>query len=285
MKLYRNFATQSDIDEQYNAGASVEGYQQWMQWYQRSSAEYRKQTRHSVLAYGPTISESLEVYPAAVKKAPLVVFIHGGYWRSGAASDFSFVARGLNTAGYTVAVIDYALCPSVGIEEITRQSRASIAWLYRNAGQFNADPEKITVLGHSAGGQQVAMLLQTDWTGHYELPHDIITAAIPVSGLFDLRPLRHSYLQPVINLSHETVYTQSPLLQEIRSGVSRILVTVGALESDEFHRQSESYAERASAAGYDVDLWVQPDRHHFDVIAGLHDAESEFVNRICAIAG
>lgn len=283
MKLYRNFTTQAQIDAQYNAGASVDNYLEWMQWYQAKSKEYRADADYSVVAYGPTVSESLEIYPAASAASPLVVFIHGGYWRAGKASDFSLVAKGLNAIGCTVAVIDYALCPAVGIDEITRQSRSAIAWLYKNATRYNADPERIVVIGHSAGGQQVAMLLQTDWPAHYNLPENLIAAAVPVSGVFDLRPLRYSYLQPMLNLSVETIYAQSPLLQEFRKSGARILVTLGGSESKEFLRQSECYVDLASSVGCDIDLWVQDGKHHFDVIEGLYSGESEFIHRIRAI--
>jgi arylformamidase len=282
MKLYRAFRSQSEIDAQYNAGAGVPDFVDWMAWYQRTSEQTRRQLSGETHRFGPTVSEYAEVYPAASPGAPIALFIHGGYWRAGSARDFSFVASGLQARGFCVVVSNYALCPQVSVDEITRQSRALVAWLYQRAADFNGDGERIVAIGHSAGGQQVGMLLATDWQGDYELPADIIYAAVPISGVFDLRPLRYSYLQPTLSLSHETIARQSPAALPIRSS-AKILVTAGALESEEFRRQSAEYCEKVQAHGCDAQLWLQPECHHFNAIEGLHSPDSELLGRIAAL--
>ncbi len=282
MKLYRDFHSQSEIDAQYNASASVPDFADWMAWYQRSSEQTRSQLANDTHRFGPTVSEYAEIYPAARPGSPLALFIHGGYWRGGSARDFSFVAAGLHARGFCVAVSNYALCPQVTVDEITRQSRALVAWLYQRAADFNADRERIVAIGHSAGGQQVGMLLATDWQADYELPANIIHAAVPISGVFDLRPLRYSYLQPTLSLSHETIDRQSPLNLPVRSS-ARTLVTAGGGESDEFRRQSDQYCNRCCAQGLSAQLWLQPDRHHFNAIEGLYSPDSDLLERVVAL--
>ena len=205
--------------------------------------------------------------------AALLVFIHGGYWTWGTSKEFSLVACGPVARGVTVVVMNYSLCPKVAIAEITRQSRAVIAWLHREASKFNGDPSRIFVVGHSAGGQQVGMLGATDWHGEYGLPSNIIKGGIPISGIFDLHPLRYSYLQPKLLLTHEVILQQSPYFNIPRSGPP-LLVTFGGEESTEFHRQSTDYLEAWRANGLRGELLIQEAKHHYSAIEGLTDANS-----------
>ena len=141
-------------------------------------------------AYGPTPAETLDLFPSAAPGSPVVMFIHGGYWRALRSKEFSFVASGLVPHGITVAVMNYALCPTVTIAEITRQSHAAVAWLAENAWQFSGDPDHLFVAGHSAGGQQVGMLLGRTPRRPARRRAGAIKGGITISGLFDLRPLQ-----------------------------------------------------------------------------------------------
>ena len=96
-------------------------------------------------------AEHLDIFPAPQPEAPIMVFIHGGYWMMASSKEFSFVAKGMVSAGITTVVVNYELCPKVTIDEIVRQTRAAIAWVYQNAKSFGADPNRIYVSGHSAG--------------------------------------------------------------------------------------------------------------------------------------
>ena len=131
-----------------------------MDWYVRESAAARARLDCRLdVAYGSTPAETLDLFPSAAPGSPVVMFIHGGYWRALSSKEFSFVAGGLVPHGITVAVMNYALCPAVTIAEITRQSHAAVAWLAENAWRFSGDPTNLFAAGHSAGGQQVGMLL------------------------------------------------------------------------------------------------------------------------------
>jgi arylformamidase len=172
-----------------------------------------------------------------------------------------------------VVVTNYSLCPKVTISEITRQSRAVIVWLSQAAETYNGDPNRIFVCGHSAGGHQVGMLMATDWLGEYGLPRDILKGGIPISGLFDLAPLRYSWLQPKLLLTHEMITQQSPCLH-IPPSAPPLFLTVGEEEPSEFHRQSQDYLAAWQANGLRGEFQVQPGKNHFTAIEGLAEADS-----------
>ncbi len=278
--LYRQFATQAELDEQYDVERSVPDFMAYARHYVDESKLARHRLRCSLdVPYGPTRDEHLDVFPAAERGAPVLVFFHGGYWRMLSSKDFSCVALGPVAAGITVVNVNYALCPKVTIDEITRQARAAVAWTYRNASTFGADPEQLYVTGHSAGGHLTAMCVATDWPGEYGLPADIIKGAFPISGLFDLRPLRYTMLQPMLQFTGDEIARNSPLRAVRRSGVPMV-VSYGGAESAEFARQSRAYLNAWTSAGNTGELWEQPGANHFTAIYGFEDRKSGLCQRL-----
>jgi arylformamidase len=282
LKLYRNFSSQEEIDLQYNFALTVHDVDHWREFYARESASARSRFDCVLdVRFGPTVDETVDIFPAKEPGAPLLVFIHGGYWCSLSSKEFSLVANGFVSHGITVAVMNYALCPKVTITEITRQSRALIAWLHGKASNFNADPSRLFVSGHSAGGQQVAMLSATDWGNEYGLPDDVIRGGVAISGIFDLRPLCYSYLQPRLLLTHEVVLRQSPCLGIPRSGPP-LLISCGEKETSEIKRLAKEYLQARQASGLSGELLVQKGKHHFSAIEGLNDSNSELCRAVIA---
>ena len=271
MNLYRDFQNQEEIDANYRTDIGLD-LPAIMRHFATGSARVRAELPCRLgLKYGPTRAESLDFFPGR-PSAPVLVFVHGGYWRLGAASDFSMLAAGPAAHGIAVAVTDYALCPTVTIDEITRQSRAAVAWLWHNAGDLGIDRDRIIIAGHSAGGQQVGMLLATDWPGQYALPADVVKGALAVSGVFDLRPLRHSWLQPKLQLTADTIERQSPLFH-LPASAPPLVVSCGSAEPAEFIRQSHGYLvawQRAGLPGRFVD---QPGANHFVAVESLADPD------------
>ena len=144
-------------DAEYDVERSVSDFMHYARQYADGSAAARGTLEARLgVRYGPTVDEYLDIFPASRPGAPILVFLHGGYWRILSARDFSFVASGPVAAGVTVAVVNYALCPAVTLDEIVRQTRAVIVWLWRHAREHSGDPENIHVCGHSAGGQELA---------------------------------------------------------------------------------------------------------------------------------
>ncbi len=282
MKLYRDFSTQEEIDSEYNIEELVPDRLARVARMAEESARTCAELDCALdVPFGPTLDETMDIFPAAGPGAPVLVFIHGGYWRSFSSKDFSLVARGPVASGFTVAVSNYSLCPKVSITEITRQSRAVVAWLHREVRQFNGNPERLFVCGHSAGGQQAGMLAATDWAGDYGLPADAVKGAVPISGIFDLSPLIYSWLQPKLGLTHEIIRRESPLFNIPASGPP-LLISLGENESLEFHRQSAVYLDTWKSNGLEAELLVQSGKNHITAIEDLARQDSELCRALKA---
>jgi arylformamidase len=270
MPLYRQFATQEEIDREYSPRLALgeERTEAYFRRYAAEGARVRAKLRHEdAVAYGATPPEHVDIYPAAAPNAPVHLFIHGGYWRAYSSKDFAYVVEGLNARGIAAVLVNYALCPEVRIGEIVRQCRAALAWTWKNASRFGADPARLSVSGHSAGGHLTAMMLATDWT-RWGLPADAIKAALPISGLYDLAPFPHSFLQPSLRLDEAQVRAESPLSNPVHAACP-VLVAVGGAESSEFHRQAEAYLAHLRRAGVAAE-YADLGRHdHFSVLDDL----------------
>jgi arylformamidase len=274
----RTGKTTASIDAEYDPERRVGSRQPFIDWYVRESAAARSRLDCRLdVAYGPTPAETLDLFPSRVPGSPVVMFIHGGYWRALSSKEFSFVASGLVPHGITVAVMNHALCPAVTIAEITRQSHAAVAWLAESAWQFSGDPTNLFAAGHSAGGQQVGLLLSD--SKETVRAAGAIKGGITISGLFDLRPLQRSWLQPTLRLTDESAVAQSPLLK-IPRRASPLLASVGGDESNAFLAQSRDYLGAWQAAGLAGEYLSQPGRNHYDAIYGLADPQSTLTRSI-----
>lgn len=223
--------------------------------------------------------ERIDVFPARQAGAPIIVFVHGGWWRIGTRKWFAFCVQGFLELGYAVVASDYALCPAVTIPDITNATRLAIRWAYENAAAIKGDARKIFVTGHSAGGQQAGMMAVTDWARGFALPADVIKGAIPMSGLFDLRPFKTSWLQPKLQLTGDTVLSESPAFH-VPDIAPPILVTLGDDESVEFHRQSNLFVDAWRARGHRAALYAAPGLDHNTSVLSLMDPGSPLCAKI-----
>ena len=277
---------QAALDREYNNSGKVTNAAQYLAWYPGESARTRETLPARLdLRYGTRPGETLDVFlPEGHGSWPVHVFVHGGYWRSLDKQDFSFAARGLQPAGVLVAVINYALIPSVDMDELVRQVRASVAWLHRNVAALGGDPDRITVSGHSAGGHLVAMLMSTDWGRFAGLPADVVKAGCGVSGLYDLEPIRLSYLNQTLGLTMETARRNSPV-HLVPATAGPLLLPVGEKEGDEYHRQTESLAAAWRRRGLPVEVMDMAGHDHFSIITELGDPGSTLSRAILRQAG
>ena len=281
--LYRNFATTEEIDAEYDFGKVIGDLTPFFEFYTSASATARDALNCTLdVRYGPTVAETLDIFPAQDPAAPILIFIHGGYWRRLSAKHFSFVAQGLVARGITVVVTDYALCPKVTLPEITRQSRAAAAWVKTSKHEFNGDRDRIYVSGHSAGAHQAARVLCTDWAGDYGLPTDTIKGAYAISGLYDLLPVRYASVQQALQLTDDIIQRESPLFN-LPDAAAPLIVDVGADECSEFKRQSADYIAAWQAAGLDGTYLEQPGKHHFTAVEDFLDPASALCERLAAM--
>lgn len=281
--LYRDYATVDELGAQYDTTRGVAQPDAILaRWTEASRQARRGDGARLGIRFGPHRDERLDIFCAG-DGAPVHVFIHGGYWRRFHAEDFSFVATELCRTGVTVVVINYSLCPEVDIDEIVRQARAALAWTHANISHHGGDPARITVSGHSAGGHLAAMLLATDWERDYELPADIIKAACPISGLFDLSPFPYTWLQPWLQLGWDQVRRCSPLFRLPARG-PRMVVTVGGEESAEFQRQSREYLVAWRAHGLPGEWLDLPGRNHFTALDALCEPDHALFRTVLDLA-
>lgn len=217
------------------------------------------------LAYGPGAGETLDFYPAGGGgAAPLLVFIHGGFWRSLAARDFAFVAEGFVAQGIAVAVLDYPLIPAVRLGDIVASCRRALGWLHANATALGVAPGALFVSGNSAGGHLVAELMARDWPAAAGLPADLVAGGCAISGLFELEPVRLSAQQATLGFTPGEVARWSPLRHVGRG--APLLVAVGGAEAEEFLAQSRAFAAAWSGMGSDAALLVPEGADHITVV-------------------
>ena len=212
--------------------------------------------------FGDHDLEKLDIWPGR-GASPILLFIHGGYWRAFDKAMFRFVAERFVEAGSAVVLNNYDLCPRVTMDVITEQNRQALKWIYENAGEFGGDPGRIHVTGHSAGGHLTAMLLATDWTSR-GLPGDVVNGAVPLSGLFDLEPLRRSYLNADLNMNEDEARRNSPI-HHLPERMPPTVIAVGGGETDEFRRQSRIYTDACRDAGFDVSYLEVGNHDHVNV--------------------
>jgi arylformamidase len=222
------------------------------------------------LRYGAGPFESLDLFPAPRPGAPVLVFIHGGYWRSLDKSDFSFIAPVFNAAGAMVVVPNYALCPAVSIEQIAWQMVHALQWVWRHAAEHRGDPQRIVVAGHSAGAHLAAMMLSCRWKRVADdLPAQLVTSAMAISGIYDLEPLRHvDFLHSDLQLSPASVKRLSPAFFPRPKG--KLYAAVGAAESQEFLRQNQLIRDVWGPTAVPVCETIAR-RNHFDVLDSMVD--------------
>ena len=275
--MFRHYDRKA-LDAEYNNRAKVKDAMAWLARYGAESARARAELPMQFdVPYGRHHAERLDVFlPSGAGPAPIHVFVHGGYWHRLDKADFSFVARAFPEAA--TVVVNYALVPSVDLDEQVRQVRASIAWVHANARSFGGDPARITVSGHSAGGHLVAMLLATDWAG-FGAPADVVKGGCAISGLYDLEPIRLCYLNDVLALSPDVAQRNSPVHLE-PSGRAPLALTLGAHEGPEYHRQTDDLAAAWRAVGVSIDVIDAAGHDHFSIICELERADTELARVI-----
>ncbi len=223
------------------------------------------------IPYGAGERETLDVFPAPSGDAPVLVFVHGGYWRAMDKSDHSFVAPAFTRDGACVVVPNYALCPAVSIPHITLQIAHAVAWTWHHIERFGGDRRRIVVAGYSAGGHLAAMMLACLWQQlDPALPRDVVCGALAISPLNDLEPVMNApFLQETLCLTPEQVAQASPArLPAPRHGT--LYSVAGAAESAEFHRQNRLIQEAWGPRRVPV-CELLPGLNHFSIVDALVD--------------
>jgi arylformamidase len=205
---------------------------------------------------------------------PIVVIIHGGYWRSLDISMFSHWAGGANARGYPVAVVEYRLCPEVTVADIIEDARSAALFLYRRYGR------RVVVCGHSAGGHLAAALCATEWRAYgSDVPGGLVRQGLAISGVFDLEPLTATSMNADLHLDLEQAKAVSPAFWPVPAGVV-FDALVGGEEASEFLRQSRLIVDRWASAGAQTLYSALPGANHFTAPNALADPGSGMVDAV-----
>lgn len=280
------------LERMYNNRALVPDHALYLERWERDAARVRAEVPcWCNLPYGPGPMERLDVFPSAEPDAPVLVFIHGGYWRTFDKDQFSFIAPPFTQAGACVVMVNYALCPGtpeqpVAIPLIARQMEKAMAWVWRHIGRHGGDRRRITAIGHSAGGHLAALLLASPWPLlANDLPQGLVRNAMSISGVHDLTPLMYTpFLQADLQLTDQQVLRMSPaLLPAPEQGL--LYTAVGDKESEEFVRQCLLMREAWGSHTVPRALPL-PGLHHFSIVDALmqpgHDLHHMALNLLRA---
>lgn len=222
------------------------------------------------MAYGPSDVEKLDLFRAKAPNAPVMIYVHGGAWRSGSSTRCHMPAEMFVANGINFIALDFINVLEAGgsLFPMIEQVRRAVAWVYRNARSFGADPEQLYVFGHSSGAHLTGNILTTDWPKYYDLPFSILKGGMVTSGMYDLAPVRLSARSKYVNFTDEMVEELSSI-RHIDRLHCPIVVSYGDQESPEFQRQNRDFAAAVEEAGKPVKLQVAKGYNHFEIAETL----------------
>ena len=261
---------QAELDRQYDQRAWAPNAVEVIRRYTENSDRARARLGEpDVFAYGPSAAETLDLYRCPTANAPIHVFIHGGAWRLLGKRDSAFAAEMFVRAGAHFIALDFALLPSVTLAEMVAQVRRGVAWIYQNATRFGGDPARLHISGHSSGGHLAGCVAVTDWR-EFGLPPDVVKSAVLASGIYDLLPVRLSARNNYVKLDAAAEQALSPI-RHLRHFTGKAYVACGALESDEFRRQSRALAAALDPFRLATPLAEYTGLNHYEVADTLAD--------------
>ena len=219
--------------------------------------------------YGPGVAERLDLYfPGAVASAPVHVFLHGGYWRSGSKELYAFLADTVCAAGAIAVIVEYGLMPGTRMSAIVSQVRRSLGWVAKRIADYGGHPASLSISGHSAGAHLASFALAAA-PGEPDGPAPPpVRAALLVSGIYDLEPMTRSFLQPEIRLTEDEVRRWSPCQAGWRSE-AHVHIVVGEGETAPFHAQAEALEKRLLTSGVPVDRDVVAAENHMTIVRSM----------------
>ncbi|MES2833345.1 MAG: alpha/beta hydrolase [Pseudomonadota bacterium] len=260
-----------DLEAEYNNRARVPDHGAVMAMWRDTAEAARARHPFETVAYGPGEREAMDLFEAG-PAAPVAMFLHGGYWQALDRSWFSGVAPALLQHGISVAIPSYDLCPAVSLSRIVGQMRSAADLLRAQTGK------RPMVFGHSAGGHMAACLLSEGRA----------SAAVAISGVFDLAPLIPTSLNVALGLEPLGAAALSPIHWPAPNGGSPggtvLDCVVGGAESPEFIRQSRDMATVWAAKGAETRFEALAGLNHFTVLDPLFDAGSGMVRRVAELA-
>jgi arylformamidase len=279
--MQRKIPVDPILEKGYNVRLLVDDFDGLISRWSDRSEKFRQNVDSSLnCQYGDGEKDKLDIFRCGEANAPLFIFVHGGYWQRGDKSVYSFVAESFINSGIDVALIGYQLCPVASMTNIVEKIQEAIIWIWRNAENYSISKNRINVSGHSAGGHITGMILATDWQQiSSDLPTDLVKTGIPISGLYQLEPLRKTTIADALGLDDVESMALSPHFFEPIT-TAPILVTLGGAETPEFHWQTDQFVEKWKLHDISLDYHAEPDVDHFGVVERLASKDSQIFKKI-----
>jgi arylformamidase len=247
--------SQEERDLGLNNGVAVTGSAGIVAGWERRSTEMRaRYSAHLDLRYGPRERNRIDFLNAR-ERAPTLLFIHGGYWQQRAKELFTLFAAGPMAHGINVALIGYTLAPDATLDQIVAEIHRGIDFLAAQLPALGGDASPIVVSGWSAGGHLTSMALS----------HPSVKAGIGISGIYDLEPIRASYLNAKLGLDEAMSRRNSPVMQA-GGAMKPLSLVVGSAELSLLRKQTADFAGHRARYGLPVTYEEIPAANHFTIM-------------------
>lgn len=250
--------------------------------YAEASARARVAVPGREFAYGPDAVELLDFFPAPTAGTPLVAFVHGGYWQELDKADASFPAPGFVERDISYAAIGYGLAPAHRMDRIVAMVRRAVLWLHDHADALGYRRGELYLAGSSAGAHLVAMCLLPGWLPNGLSVSEVIRGAVLLSGVYDLTPLRRTYVNDVLGMVSAEAERNSPQ-RHLPAALPPLVVARGERETPEFARQQREFVLAARAGGTETTELVATGRNHFDICFDIADPATVVGGAVAAL--
>ena len=274
--VYRDY-TQVELDQNYDQSTLVKNLPEYVDRWRREVEQARKSLRCELnVSYGDGADQVIDIYGVDVgTEKPIVINLHGGAWRQMSAATSASAAQAFVNVGTVFAVPDFSLAPAVRLDEMVRQCREAVQYLFSNARRYGGNPDRLYVIGHSSGAHLAAMVAQQEPS---------VKAFAACSGIYDLEPVRLSARNNYLYLDEASAVLNSPITI-IGKNTPPALVAWGTDELPEFQRQSNNFADTLRAHRRSVRILEQPGLNHFDMFDQIADGTSRLFQEIKLLFG
>jgi len=260
--------SRAERDAAYNNAAAVPNSQALIWQRNEHAAAFRlAHDEHLDVSYGPAERNKFDLFPAADPAAPCLVFIHGGYWQMNRREDFAHLAAGIAAHGWSVALPGYSLAPAASLTSIIAELITALDWLAEH-GAAHGIHGKVFLSGWSAGGHLTAMLLH----------HPLITAGLAISGVYELGPIRDTYLDEKLQLNDDEIALCSPLRLTVTP--KPLAIAYGSAELPALVYDSRDFHTLRAAAHLPGILLPVPHANHFTILDELLSPTGRIVSAL-----
>lgn len=269
--VWRGFS-RAELDAAYNNGAAVKNSAEKLaQWQERSKRLREARNELLDVAYGPRPRNKIDIFRCGTAGAPLLAYIHGGYWQRNAKEFYACLAEEPLARGIDVAMLGYTLAPEATLTEIVEEIRAALRWLRAEGPRLGVGTGKLIVSGWSAGGHLTAMAL-----GEAD-------AGLAISGIYDVEPCRLNYLNDKLKLTEQETVAMSPIRQ-LPARSAPLVIAYGTAELPELQRQSRDYHAARLAAKLPSELLPMEGDDHFSILDELENPAGRLTAAIANMA-